>query len=547
MSPAELFFGMDDSACSAMVSDLLQESDAEEQTDVPAEHSQDFTSEEERKERRSPSGETHRRSPAGIQSLGSVGLEFSRRPAPPGLTLLSTAAPGACGGLSSPSFPGCSPFTPMGLDASRSKETLASESDDEDDEADDERSHQSGEQGIQAQQLSAPPALSSFPGDGGVLDSANSLWYSELPSIGSANHFNGTCDRCCFHPKGRCLNGYNCQHCHFDHEKRKRKNKKKSKGMDQLSSSAEGGSVPVSPDRSFGPGGMLSQADFPPTPVSGMLHTAPEHLPASANTGFPPCQPTFFPGSSSAGRSACELGAEIDPNGSKWFSLGSGQLETLPLMPPMPSMPPMPPLQRTQDEVSSTAFAGGPPGFDYLSQPASSSPARGDAGVPSMPAGTETYIRQLEAENRYLRAYMLQYMGPGAGALLPPATPSAHPSQKLPLDVVGALQETSVALSGAAASRQQLTFGPTSFPAASMPSATNSSCAESQRPLTSHGLSPSAAPFWPSQTQAWAHQPVSGDASTRSGGVLAGCEMPLIGAAAPVQSDVFRSEVGSGC
>ncbi|CAE8610217.1 unnamed protein product, partial [Polarella glacialis] len=27
---------------------------------------------------------------------------------------------------------------------------------------------------------------------------------------------------------------------------------------------------------------------------------------------------------------------------------------------------------------------------------------------------------------------------------------------------------------------------------------------------------------------------------------LAGCEMPLIGAAAPVQSDVFRSEVGSG-
>ncbi|CAE8636110.1 unnamed protein product [Polarella glacialis] len=108
MSPAELFFGMDDSACSAMVSDLLQESDAEEQTDVPAEHSQDFTSEEERKERRSPSGETHRRSPAGIQSLGSVGLEFSRRPAPPGLTLLSTAAPGACGGLSSPSFPGCS-------------------------------------------------------------------------------------------------------------------------------------------------------------------------------------------------------------------------------------------------------------------------------------------------------------------------------------------------------------------------------------------------------------------------------------------------------
>mmetsp|Transcript_35358 Transcript_35358/g.64713 ORF Transcript_35358/g.64713 Transcript_35358/m.64713 type:complete len:429 (+) Transcript_35358:79-1365(+) len=48
-----------------------------------------------------------------------------------------------------------------------------------------------------------------------------------LPSKGSAGHFNGTCDRCCFFPKGRCINGYNCDHCHFEHEKRKRKNKKK--------------------------------------------------------------------------------------------------------------------------------------------------------------------------------------------------------------------------------------------------------------------------------------------------------------------------------
>lgn len=62
-----------------------------------------------------------------------------------------------------------------------------------------------------------------------VEEDADDERYSDLPSIGSANHFNGTCDRCCFHPKGRCLNGYNCLHCHFDHEKRKRKNKKKSK------------------------------------------------------------------------------------------------------------------------------------------------------------------------------------------------------------------------------------------------------------------------------------------------------------------------------
>merc|ERR1719420_2454048 len=50
-----------------------------------------------------------------------------------------------------------------------------------------------------------------------------------LPSIGSAGHGAGTCRRCCFFPKGRCMNGYNCEFCHFDHEKRKRKSKKKKK------------------------------------------------------------------------------------------------------------------------------------------------------------------------------------------------------------------------------------------------------------------------------------------------------------------------------
>mmetsp|Transcript_17365 Transcript_17365/g.40498 ORF Transcript_17365/g.40498 Transcript_17365/m.40498 type:complete len:452 (-) Transcript_17365:21-1376(-) len=54
-----------------------------------------------------------------------------------------------------------------------------------------------------------------------------------LPSIGSAGHFAGTCDRCCFFPKGRCLNGYNCDHCHFEHEKRKRKSKKQRKAEEE--------------------------------------------------------------------------------------------------------------------------------------------------------------------------------------------------------------------------------------------------------------------------------------------------------------------------
>jgi len=53
------------------------------------------------------------------------------------------------------------------------------------------------------------------------------------PSLGSANHSEGTCKRCCFFPRNRCLNGYNCEFCHYEHEKRKRKSKKsKKKGKD---------------------------------------------------------------------------------------------------------------------------------------------------------------------------------------------------------------------------------------------------------------------------------------------------------------------------
>merc|ERR1719379_3109449 len=56
--------------------------------------------------------------------------------------------------------------------------------------------------------------------------------------MGSAQHAEGACKRCCFFPKGRCQNGYNCEFCHFEHEKRKRKKKKKgAKKADQDSGS----------------------------------------------------------------------------------------------------------------------------------------------------------------------------------------------------------------------------------------------------------------------------------------------------------------------
>lgn len=53
--------------------------------------------------------------------------------------------------------------------------------------------------------------------------------WEDLPSIGSAGHNHGLCKRCCFFPKGRCLNGYACNFCHFSHEKRIRKNKHKNR------------------------------------------------------------------------------------------------------------------------------------------------------------------------------------------------------------------------------------------------------------------------------------------------------------------------------
>jgi len=48
-----------------------------------------------------------------------------------------------------------------------------------------------------------------------------------VPSIGSYAHLSGQCSRCCFYPKGRCANGFSCQFCHFDHDKRPRNGKKK--------------------------------------------------------------------------------------------------------------------------------------------------------------------------------------------------------------------------------------------------------------------------------------------------------------------------------
>lgn len=70
---------------------------------------------------------------------------------------------------------------------------------------------------------------------------------SDLPSLGSAKHAEGLCKRCCFFPKGRCVNGRNCEFCHFEHEKRKRKKKKKGikRGDEQVDNSDSEGASPT--------------------------------------------------------------------------------------------------------------------------------------------------------------------------------------------------------------------------------------------------------------------------------------------------------------
>jgi len=51
-----------------------------------------------------------------------------------------------------------------------------------------------------------------------------------LPSVGSVGHADGSCKRCAFFPKGRCQNGADCTHCHFDHTNRLRLRKRRPAG-----------------------------------------------------------------------------------------------------------------------------------------------------------------------------------------------------------------------------------------------------------------------------------------------------------------------------
>merc|ERR1719375_2606641 len=139
----------------------------------------------------------------------------------------------------------------------------------------------------------------------------------ELPSLGSAKHAEGACKRCCFFPKGRCLNGYNCEFCHYDHEKRKRKKKKKGKkDCDEDADDDSDLDVPTTPLTASQPAPAAFMAPVAPqgfaaaempqlhqlvaTPLTGAPLTAPPpapapSFPATFKAQPPVAGPSFLP------------------------------------------------------------------------------------------------------------------------------------------------------------------------------------------------------------------------------------------------------------
>lgn len=98
-----------------------------------------------------------------------------------------------------------------------------------------------------------------------------------IPSVGSTLHGEGACKRCCFFPKGRCNNGYDCQFCHFAHEKRKSKNKKKKKKKRRKNKIAPG----------QGTDKKLSSANCAPSPQAQTPQLPSVHQVSGASPSWP--------------------------------------------------------------------------------------------------------------------------------------------------------------------------------------------------------------------------------------------------------------------
>lgn len=410
---------------------------------------------------------------------------------PPGLTLLGGGGgsgfqpPGNGWSPSQGAAVAAVPASTPALRAALVKDGEESSPEGEDDEDGDRSLHGGGHaKGAfvgqpQPADFQATGALAGFglPGTGVLMPTAGTeelgAWFSKLPSIGSASHFDGTCDRCCFHPKGRCLNGWNCQHCHFDHEKRKRKNKKKGKGRLGLDDSAEtlsasaDGSVPVSPEgaarTTFGASSLgVASGDF----ASRLQHQQQQSACAAPHAdtfaGFP-SPAAYFASDSATDGLQCQATAA----GSAWF----GQADPLANRPLLSSTSAL--LGTVPSAVVPAAgyneFVGHagalPDGLSFSTRLESAFTEDRDQ--------KDEYIRQLEMENRYLRAYVAQLVGSDPGAVLPAG------------DLPAAAQEHQQALPSSPP--------PPESTAQPLPPSASSGCTAT----ASQGLSPAAAPFWP--------------------------------------------------
>jgi len=103
------------------------------------------------------------------------------------------------------------------------------------------------------------------------------------PSKGSEEHYLGTCRRCCFFPRGRCANGYECTFCHYEHDKRKRKTRK-GKHMGPPSP-VHHQTQPQQPRKETYPPGTFTMASTPapmpmvmPPPMVAPLQPPPQNI-----------------------------------------------------------------------------------------------------------------------------------------------------------------------------------------------------------------------------------------------------------------------------
>lgn len=201
----------------------------------------------------------------------------------------------------------------------------------------------------------------------------------QLPSLGSASHHLGTCKRCCFFPKGRCTNGYQCDFCHFDHEKRKRKNKKKKKkagGIDDAITSITTTTTTTSPVPAVSQAPALAPA--PVAVTQAATANPPPATPTVVQTTMVIAQPTS-PTAIVSQAGPLLTSAPSEPPRPAVY----GTTATMTIPAPMPAPPPAPPPVHSFSVAQLQEFAPPP----APAPPPAAGPPMQPMPLPQWPAG----------------------------------------------------------------------------------------------------------------------------------------------------------------